>query len=150
MATLDKIIDSISKVDPVEVIFDVLKRDQQTIIKLNQDQLLEGKLNSGKSTGEYSFGSMSKPYVMEKIARGRIDRSILPHVNLFNEGHFYRGFKVIFGRWFFSLYSTDSKSMELQEKYTTEIFGLEPESVDELVRLKKESFQKNYKQKTGL
>jgi hypothetical protein len=71
-------------------------------------------------------------------------------MNFFNEGHFYRGFKAKFQSRIISIFSTDSKSADLQDDYGTDIFGLQRESLDKLISLKKANIQRNYKQKLRL
>lgn len=150
MATIDKLINALDRVNPIEVAFDVLKKDEDSITKLNKQQLLRGELSNGQRTKKHTYGSLSKLYVADKLDSGKISRKTLPHVNLFDEGRFYRGFKVLWRQWWLNIYSTDSKSTELQDTYGTEIFGLQPKSLDILLNLKKPAIQSTYKQKLRL
>ena len=150
MATIDKLISAFKQVNPVDVVFDTLKQDPDTITKLNKQQLLRGEMSDGKRTPEHTYGSLSKLYVADKQSSGKISSSTLPHVNLFDSGDFYRGFTTRFQRDNFSIYSRDSKSSMLQDTYGNGIFGLQPISVDALMKQKKAIIQLNYKQKLGL
>lgn len=150
MATIDKLIAAIKQVNPVDVVFDTLKEDPEAITKLNKQQLMRGEMSDGTRTPKHTYGSLSKLYVAEKKEKGKISSSTLPHVNLFDEGNFYRGFTTRFQRNNFSIYSRDSKSAMLQDTYGNLIFGLQPVSLGILMREKKPTIQLNYKNKLGL
>lgn len=150
MATIDKLIDAMKAADPVEVVFDTLKDDPNAITDLNKQQLLRGEMGDGTPTPSHTFGAISRFYVDMKLDLGRINAAILPRMNFFNTGKFYRGFKVLFRKNDFSTYSTDSKSTELQDRYGSHMFGLQESSIDELIEQKKPVIQTNFKKRIGL
>ena len=150
MATIDKLIAAMQSADPVEVVFDTLKDDPNAITDLNKQQLLRGEMGDGTPTPSHTFGAISRVYVGMKLDIGRINASILPRMNFFNEGRFYRGFKVLFRKNDFSMYSTDSKSSELQDRYGSHMFGLQESSINELIEQKRPVIQTNFKKKIGL
>ena len=150
MATIKDLYDAISSVDIWDATTEVFQADPDAITDLNKDQLLAGVQADGNRTPKHSFGVMSRMHVQDKLNRGRIKASTLPHMNFQDTGEFYRGFKVLFQRTDFRLYSTDSKSTELQDEYTSHIFGLTPESIKKLVSLKRDKIIGNYRQKIGL
>jgi hypothetical protein len=150
MATIDKLINVLNQVNPVDVTFDTLKQDTEAITKLNKQQLMRGEMSDGSRTPKHTYGSLSRLYVNDKLDSGKISSSTLPHVNLFDTGAFYRGFTTRFQRNNFSIFSRDSKSSELQDTYGNLIFGLQSESLDKLMLEKKTVIQGNYKKKIGV
>ena len=95
MDKLNNILNALEEVDTNTLFQSAVKKFDDDIIKLNHSQLEQGQKSNGESTPEHTFGSLSKKYVDEKVAKGLIDNSTLPNVNLKNTGSFYSGFKKL-------------------------------------------------------
>lgn len=124
----------------------IIKDNEEEILNLNRDsQLLDFGINSdgGKIFPEYTLFTKSI-----KRSEGRI----FNRVTLFDTGAFYDGFKIKFNGLSnpFNIYSTDSKSSELQEKYGSSIFGLTQQNQNYLnYEIIKPELEKFIKQNLG-
>lgn len=101
----------------------VLVDQKQSVIRLNQDQMLENKDNKGGSLGDY----LSDGYRRWKLNKGRIGK-----VDLYNTGAFQQAMKLnALSKVKYELTSTDSKTPMLLKRYGVEMFGLNKDSLDD-------------------
>lgn len=96
----------------------ILDSEKDVILDLNREtQLNEQGINSkGKKLKEY------RPFTIEikKLIGQPYNRT-----TLFYSGKFYEGFEIKpLGNYRFDIFSTDSKSLLLEDKYGKDIFGL--------------------------
>jgi len=145
MDKLNNILNALEEVDTNTLFQSAVKKFDDDIIKLNHSQLEQGQKSNGESTPEHTFGSLSKKYVDEKVAKGLIDNSTLPNVNLKNTGSFYSGFKIKLQPDAFNIFSTDSKSSELQDYAGSEIFGINKDNLEVLRQKTSPFIQKEFK-----
>jgi len=98
----------------------IIRQNEEEILNLNRDSQLYNK--GIDSDGQRIFPTYSPFTRLIKRSEGKI----FNHVTLFDTGDFYNGFRIKFNGYGkpFNIYSTDSKSSELQENYGTNIFGL--------------------------
>lgn len=96
----------------------IIRENEQEIVDLNKDQLESGK--------DADNNDIFPPYTRTTIAIKRAKGDIFNRVTLLDTGAFYNGFKIkIYGEGKpFNIFSTDSKSSDLQDKYGSSIFGL--------------------------
>lgn len=116
-------------INACQYVLDNIDAETERIIADNKEQILD--LNRERQLfdkGIDSMGEQLQPYapitIFDKRQRG------LPYnrTTLFNYGSFYDGFDYLFRGNKISIFSRDSKSGELQDKYGTSIFGLIPEN----------------------
>lgn len=122
---LEKAIQNLERLDLSSIALRVVRNEAvSTLIPLNIDQLYEGGIDSkGKSLGEYSPFTIS----VKKKKGQRTD-----HVTLRDTGEFYEAFFAETESWPVNIDSKDSKTEELKDRYGADIFGLTPQSTDEL------------------
>jgi hypothetical protein len=104
---------------------EIFKSNEEFITKLNKEQLFQGETADEGSTGEYS----SKWYADYK---SKLNPNNV--VDLFVTGNFYDGFFVRIVKGGFEIDSKDSKRAKLVSKYGKEIFGLNQESRETLIK----------------
>lgn len=108
----------LSNVKEIEkLIISAAKEHEAEIIKLNTSQLEQGLLSDGEKTEEYA----SIDYTNYKSSKG--SKSV-PNKDLKLTGKFYAGWKVKFKTTKFNMFSTDSKAKDLENKNTSDIYGL--------------------------
>lgn len=106
------------------IVKDVVKENRDVILDLNKIQLESGiKNDSTKITPKYKPSTIAK-----KKAQGKEFR----WVTLEDKGDFKRGMKVDLRGDDMLIFSSDSKSEKLKEKYSKKIFGLTKPSLQEL------------------
>lgn len=101
----------------------IIKRNEQEVLDLNREKQLYEK-------GIDSNGKRIVPYYSPyTIALKRSNQEVYNRVTLLDTGDFYKGFKIKFNGLSnpFNIFSTDSKSSDLIEKYG-DIFGLTKEN----------------------
>lgn len=100
----------------------IVKDNEKEILDLNREEQLYKK-------GIDSDGKRLKPYKPFTVSIKRAKGEIFNRTTLLDTGDFYKGFKIKFNGFSnpFNIYSTDSKSSELVEKYGN-IFGLTKEN----------------------
>lgn len=104
----------------------VLVDQKQSVIRLNQEQMLANQDNEGGSLGEYQ----SEGYRRWKLKKGRSGK-----VDLYNTGAFQQAMKLnALSKVKYELTSTDSKKPMLVKKYGIKMFGLSPDSISEYRR----------------
>lgn len=99
---------------------DIINRFSEQILDLNRmNQLfMEGKDKDGNIIGRYS--------ITTEVAYGGAEKGKFagdPY-NFEDTGDFFEGFKLNFNNGKLELFSTDSKTPELVQKYGNKIFGL--------------------------
>lgn len=113
MQAVQKVIDNLPKETTR-----IAKEQSEKIIDLNRDnQLYDQGINSDGSKLFPSYANLTRQIKANKSQP-------FNRVTLFDTGDFYRGFKLRINYPIISIYSTDSKSSDLMDKYGTNIFGL--------------------------
>jgi hypothetical protein len=132
---LDKI-KSVGSQDIEDMLLKVVVESKNQAIDLNTDQLFSGKDANGQSLGQYR----NPNYAAFK-------RSLNPAgvVDLKLSGDFYQGFFARTDKFPITFSSTDEKTGELMQKYGTEIFGLNQDSLEEYRQEIKPEIQKEYR-----
>lgn len=102
------------------VVGDGAERSQELMVDLNQKQLYAGT----KKTGEPITPKYKQFTIAQKIWEGQ------PHdrVTLKNTGEFYSKMFLRISGSYWSITSSDWKTTDLTQKYTSDIFGLTSES----------------------
>lgn len=131
MNKIDQQLDRFRSLDIWEVVRAVLNSHKEEIVDLVTAQLWRGETKTGR-TAEHTMTPKSRAYVEMKQSLGRIDTSILPHVNLYNEGDFYEGMTAVIKKELVEIFSQDSKASELEKQFTSQIYELNPASMEEL------------------
>lgn len=114
----------------IEKVIADIPKETEKIIKINEQEILD--LNREKQLYEKGIDSNGKrliPYSPYTVALKRLKGEIYNHPTLFDLGDFYKGFKIKYNGLSnpFNIFSTDSKSSDLIEKYG-DIFGLTKEN----------------------
>ena len=108
------------------------------------EELNRGQLSAGQTTDGAEIKPFYRPITVriKKLKGQPSDR-----VTLKDEGHFYRGIRArSAGRADTVISSTDPKTKELVEKYTTRIFGLSVASKEQLSVRLRPTIQDKYRQ----
>lgn len=100
-------------------------RNEKFITDLNKQQLFAGETADGGSTGEYASKSYAK-------FKSQLNPNNV--VDLFVTGNFYDGFFVRIIKDGFEIDSKDNKRATLVSKYGKDIFGLNTESKETLIK----------------
>lgn len=115
-----------------QILIDLAKNRQRQIIKFNTDQL---------DSGQASDGSEVQPsYRPSTIERKKRKGQPYDRVTLKDEGDFHASFFVRFGSDEFEIEATDQKRVYLERKYGTDIYGLSPENLGQLIGLINDDF----------
>lgn len=115
------IYDYIQKVQKVK---NELPKQVEKIVNDNKKEILD--LNREKQLFEQgidSDGQLLKPYKPVTIAIKRQKGEVYNRTTLLDTGDFYKGFDLLYRNGVISIFSRDSKSMDLVDKYGN-IFGL--------------------------
>jgi len=124
----------------------IIRQNEEEILDLNRDRQLYDK--GIDSNGQRIFPPYSAVTRLIKRSQG----NIFNRVTLFDTGDFYEGFRIKLNGYGnpFNIYSTDSKSSDLQEKYGSSIFGLTRQNEDYLnYQIIKPELEKFIKQNLG-
>lgn len=105
------------------------------ILKLNKEQLNKGELNNGDKTQEYA----SISYANYKSSIG--SKSGI-NADLKLTGNFQDKFKAINKNLSIDIKSTDSKAIDLENKYTVDIYGLQEKNAQKIGVLTAPVFEK--------
>ena len=119
MDKIEQQIKRFGKLDIWDVVKDIVNKEEQVLINLIKQQLTEGETKTGR-TNEYSPNSRS--YVQMKLNKGRIKSSTLPHMNLYNEGDFYKQLGAVITEKEIEIFSNDSKAEKLEGLYGSKIY----------------------------
>lgn len=126
---------------------EIIRKRQNDILALNKGQLQKGLLSTGNKTYPHSRSAKARKYVTDKINRGVYDSSIYPSVNLYNEGDFYKAFRIVIADLYIEIISEDSKADELEQRYTPDIYGLTDDNMRYLISILLPELQDKIKQK---
>ena len=124
MPLIDKIQTQVSglKEKLTEIISDSLKENEESIIKLNQNQLLSGKRADGSDNNPYS-----KDTIRRRIKKGNPVKNNL--ITLYEYGDFYRSMLLKIDNKKFLITATDSKTESiLKNDYGKKVLGLTKDS----------------------
>jgi hypothetical protein len=119
--------------DAWKILYPIINKHLDLIVKLNKDQLRRGETAEGYATPSHSKSPMSEIYVDSKIERGVYDESIYPRMNFYNTGDFYKWFKAKVTLLDIEIDSFDSKTKEIESKYGNDLLGLTDQSIGILV-----------------
>lgn len=134
MRTVDNLLQSVLKVDLNYIIPLAFIDSREDFISLQTAQLAAGNRQDGKPIFNVKTGSdqYSKSYAKKKGKSSPID--------LHDTGDFYSGIFVrIDDAVTFAVDSADSKSGMLQDRYSTQIFGLDDDSMTTFVPIAKQN-----------
>lgn len=134
MRTVENLLQSVLRVDLDYLIPLSLIDSRQDFIDLQQSQLASGHRQDGKPIFNIKTGSAnySPAYAKKKGKTAPID--------LHDKGDFYAGiFVKIEGVETFTVDSSDSKSGILQDRYSTQIFGLDDDSKNTFIPIAKQN-----------
>lgn len=108
---------------------DNIQSEVSNIVKVNEVKILD--LNREKQLfdlGIDSDGRLLQAYTPYTVSLKRLKGEAYNRTTLLDTGEFYAGFKLIDKKTTISIFSTDYKSSELQDKYGSSIFGLTSEN----------------------
>lgn len=142
MGTVKDYIDNIDKLKKLipSKTENIIKKNENYILDFNRDvQLFQEGINSlGVKLKRYS-----KNTINIKQSQGKpFDRT-----TLFDTGNFTNNFKLKINNGKYSIFSTDEKTSDLQDKYGSEIFGLteiNQKKINENLQNEINEFIKNY------
>jgi len=99
----------------------IVEQNKDFILDLNREKQLFDK-------GINSDGKLLRPYRPFTVSLKRQKGEPFNRTTLFDKGDFYKGFDLLFRNNKISIFSRDSKSSDLQEKYGSNIFGFTPDN----------------------
>lgn len=146
MTAINNLIKRLQKIDPVEMIMDVLKELEADLIDMNVDQLrLRGITSEGIKISSYA---PYRPYTIQiKQIEGTLTNNNPDIVNLRDTEKFQDGFFLKYGKDFVEFWSRDSKTGKLAFQYGANIFGLTKENIRKIsIEEIKPRLQEKYKQ----
>ena len=117
--SIDELLNILNSIDPIKEAGIGMEEAKDKVIDLNHQQLLKGQRADGSSLGTY------RPFT---IAKRREKGRQTSFVDLFYEGDFQNKFDLRVSSDTYEIFSTDSKSDKLQDKYGDNIFGLQVEN----------------------
>lgn len=123
------LLDRLDKVNIKSTIVMCLEQSQYEIIAFNRGQLHAGQDNTG--------GLIDRKYKRKQYALFKEELNPVPGYgtpDLYVSGNFYNGIGVVVNssQWNFTISSSDSKAPKLELKYSTDIYGLDPENTEYL------------------
>jgi len=116
--------------DKLDFIIANLEKETDAIILKNKEKILDlNRENQLFDKGIDSFGKMITPaYSPFTVSSKRIFNLPYNRVTLFQTGAFYNAFDIMNRKGQITIFSRDSKTTDLQDKYGSEIFGLTNEN----------------------
>lgn len=105
-------------------------QDINKIIELNQRQLMRGKTSEGWD-GANLRGYKTIEYAIYKNGLNSLPEFGIPDLKV--TGAFYSGFSVKVTQTDFTITSNDPKALDLESKYTVNIYGLTGKSTAEYI-----------------
>lgn len=132
MPTIAQVKSNIDKLDLAREGMAVVADMKPEFIRLNKEQLLEGRVKDG---GKFQERYKSPSYAEYKYRRNPIPGKFVP--DLYNTGAFFDGFKLdILSKESYEIDSTDKKASMLKAKYgkVVKFFGLNADSREELIK----------------
>lgn len=104
----------------------ILKSEEALIVDANTEQLMRGEDSEGNV--------IDPPYASKHYAELKLFLNPAGVVDLNLTGAFHAKFRLVVSKgWPAYLYSTDKKAPELKEKYGKDIYGVQQESLDDIV-----------------
>lgn len=119
------------------IVLDSIKQHEAEVIDLNIEQLKNGKNGLGQN--------ITPGYSPVTIEIKRLKGQATNHVTLRDEGDFQEGFFVVYGQDYFALGSYDSKTEKLERKYGKDIFGLDSQSLQEVIDYTKDDIFEQFR-----
>lgn len=119
---LKDLVKSLRKLSPVVMqaeILKVLKTNQRTLVRMNTEQLMEGK---------DAEGGLLEPYKSNSYAERKLKLNPLGVTDLKLTGKFHGGFFVNVDKFPAYVFSRDDKTRKLVGQYGSDIFGLDEEN----------------------
>lgn len=132
MATIAAVKANIDKLNLAREGMAVVADMKPDFIRLNKDQLLEGRVKDG---GKFQERYKSPQYAEKKHRMNPIPGKYVP--DLYNTGAFFDGFKLdILSETQYKIDSTDSKTASLKKRFgsVVEFFGLNADSREDLIK----------------
>lgn len=105
---------------------EVIEKHAADFIKLNEEQLFEGKTAKGTD--------IKPPYASDSYANYKLKYNPLGVVDLFLTGSFYGSFFLYASQFPIFVFATDEKTNKLVDKYGADIFGLTKEHIKQVSR----------------
>lgn len=134
MGKLKQVIDQLRKIDVQQIVERQVLKNEDEIVDLNtENQLSDGQYANEGYLPDYSPASVE--------IFGKPSGSI----RLFDEGDFYRGFYLETKKFPFLVSSKDSKTDDLVERYSKDIFGFTRNSKGQINEIILEDVQKDFK-----
>lgn len=120
-----KLANNFRNFDMADIVVEVAVSHDAELADLNLDQLNKGYLSTGQRTKQYESDDYSN-------LKKSIGSRSAPYADLKLEGDFHAGWNVkgVGGKWI-EFDSDDSKTPDLEEKYSPDIFGLTDENKGE-------------------
>ncbi len=134
MKSIKQLLSIVEKYDPIEGLKAAMKVQKDELVTLQRNQLFQGLNAKDQVIGDIDNGKFG--YKNEKYAFSKYASNPLPGLgnpDLFDTGDFYRGIIVKINGRKISIYSTDSKNLQLSSKYPY-IFGLGPKAQKVFIR----------------
>lgn len=132
MATIAQVKANIDKLNLAREGMAVVADMKPEFIRLNKEQLLEGRVKDG---GKFQERYKSPSYAEYKHRRNPIPGKYVP--DLYNTGAFFDGFKLdILNETQYKIDSSDSKTAMLKKRFgsVVEFFGLNADSREDLIK----------------
>ena len=128
MSTLSQTVKKLKSFDFEKALLKVYKDNETILLDLNTDDQLgiKGILSTGDSLPDY------RPFTIASKQGKSGFAGITEHMTLFGEGDFHKGFTLDATKFPLFIDSKDSKTNDLVNRYTENIFGLTKESIQEL------------------
>lgn len=127
MATLGQLQKRLLRASPSKVSKDVLKivrKEEDVLIDANLDQLMRGEDSEGNK--------IDPPYASAHYANFKLTLNPAGVVDLKLTGSFHNKWRMNANNWPIYFTSTDEKEPELTEKYGSDIYGVQQESLGEI------------------
>lgn len=128
MKSIKQLLEIVTVFDPIKGVEKAMKTQKQDLAALQRNQLFHGLNSKDQVIGDTESGRLGykdKNYAFDKYKKNPLPG--LGNPDLFDTGDFYRGITVTVTGRKLSIYSTDSKNLQLSSKYPF-IFGLGPKA----------------------
>lgn len=120
MATLDDLQRVLERMNIEDICEEIAEENSVEFIKLQQEQMKEGKLNTGSPITPNYTASYAK-------------KKGFSTPNLYNTGEFYKSMNVLVNRNTFAITSAVPYEQYLEKRYTTDIWGLDEENQQKFI-----------------
>ena len=129
MTTIKQLKEKLNRIDPLKLAEAVLKRHEADLADLNREQLLDGNLNTGDG--------IIPTYAWEWFANEKHSMNSRPGYgtpDLYLTGAFHRSITAKVSGDTIIFDASDDKKADLEGQYSNDIFGLTPQSKEDLIR----------------